>query len=119
MNDSTSETKSSGHGPVAYTVAITFKDSAVAERFMAWLQDGHLQDVVDAGALDARAVILDGEPLRLEARYTFASRSAFEAYERDHAPRLREEGLTLFPLDLGLSYQRSVGEIFAAVIEAP
>ncbi|MEM1206034.1 MAG: DUF4286 family protein [Acidobacteriota bacterium] len=98
---------------IAYTVACTFTDPDVAARWLHWLESEHLADVVAAGALDAHAVRLDGEPLRCEARYTFASREAFQAYERDHAPRLREEGLTLFPLDLGLEYARSVGVIVA------
>ena len=96
---------------IAYTVSCTFTDPAIADRWMDWLENGHLADVVDAGAESAYAVRLDGEPACCEARYVFASREAFEAYERDHAPRLREEGLTLFPLDLGLEYARSLGEI--------
>ena len=96
---------------IAYTVSCAFTDAAVADRWMDWLENGHLADVVDAGAESALAVRLDGESVRCEARYVFASRQAFETYEREHAPRLREEGLTLFPLDLGLEYSRSVGEI--------
>lgn len=98
---------------IAYTVSCTFTDPDVATRWLAWLRDGHLADVVAAGAESAFAVRLDGEPVRCEARYTFASRNAFEIYEREHAPRLRAEGLELFPLDLGLEYSRSVGEILA------
>jgi len=45
-----------------------------------------------------------------EIRYEFESRKAFETYEANHAPRLREEGLAKFPLTLGLEYQRSIGE---------
>ena len=71
---------------------------------------------MDAGAESARAVRLDpdvdGETL-CEALYTFADRSAFDAYLARHAPRLREEGLERFPLSLGLSYSRTVGEIVA------
>lgn len=98
---------------IAYTVSCSFTDPAVAGRWMDWLRDGHLADVVAAGAESAYAVKLDGDPVRCEARYTFADRAAFDRYEREHAPRLREEGLSLFPLDLGLSYSRSVGEIIA------
>ncbi|MEM7582754.1 MAG: DUF4286 family protein [Acidobacteriota bacterium] len=96
---------------IAYTVACTFTDPAVAERWAAWLEDGHLEDVCAAGATRAVAVKLDGDTIRYEARYRFASRAAFEAYERDHAPRLRAEGLAKFPLELGLTYERAVGEI--------
>ena len=98
---------------IAYTVACTFTDPEVAERWADWLRDGHLADVCVAGAIDAQAVKIDGEAIRYEARYRFASRSAFEAYERDHAPQLRAEGLQKFPLELGLTYERTVGEIVA------
>ncbi|MEM1178525.1 MAG: DUF4286 family protein [Acidobacteriota bacterium] len=96
---------------IAYTVSCTFTDADVATRWLDWLKNGHLADVIKGGAESAVAVRLDGTPVRCEARYTFPSRRAFEAYERDHAPRLRQEGLSLFPLDLGLEYSRSVGEI--------
>ncbi|MEO1365936.1 MAG: DUF4286 family protein [Acidobacteriota bacterium] len=96
---------------IAYTVSCTFTDPDVARRWMDWLRNGHLADVVDAGAESAYAVHLDGRPVRCEARFTFASRADYDAYQRDQAPRLREEGLSLFPLDLGLEYSRSVGEV--------
>ena len=100
---------------IAYTVACTFTDPEVAEAWVAWLRDGHLADVCAGGAIDARAVKMDGPQIRYEARYRFASRQAFDAYERDHAPRLREEGLAKFPLELGLTYERTVGEILISV----
>lgn len=96
---------------IAYTVECTFTDPALADAWLEWLRDGHLADVCAAGAVSAVAQRLDGEPHRCEARYRFPSRQAFEAYERDHAPRLRAEGLERFPLELGLAYRRSVGEI--------
>lgn len=104
-------------GTFAYTVACTFTDSAVGQRWMRWLIETHMADVIAAGAESAALVALDGEPplLRAEVRYIFADRAAFMAYERDHAPRLRAEGLELFPLHLGLTYTRSTGEITAAL----
>ncbi len=96
---------------IAYTVACTFENQEVAEQWLGWLRGGHLADVCAAGATSAYAVKLDGEPVTCEARYRFRTRSAFEAYERDHAPRLRDEGLQRFPLSLGLRYARSVGEV--------
>lgn len=38
-------------------------------------------------------------------------RACFETYERDHAPRLRAEGLARFPVESGIRYSRSLGEI--------
>ena len=96
---------------IAYTVSCTFTDPSVAEEWLLWLRDGHLADVIDGGAESAYVVHIDGDPLTCEARYVFPSREAFEGYERNHAARLRAEGSELFPLDLGLEYSRSVGEI--------
>ena len=97
---------------IAYTVRCTFDDPAVMDEWIAWLRDEHVADVCAAGAVDGHLVKLDGTPQTVEVRYRFASRDAFERYERNHAPHLREEGLRLFPLERGLSYERSVGEIF-------
>jgi hypothetical protein len=99
---------------ILYTVRCEFTDPAVADAWLQWLADEHLADVCDAGALDAEAVRLDGDPVTCEVHYHFADRVAFETYERDHAPALREEGLSRFPLELGLSYRRSVGEVTSA-----
>lgn len=102
----------------AYTVACEFTDPAVAEEWLQWLREEHLADVLGAGASAAEVVRLDGSPVRIEVRYRFHSRAAFEVYERDHAPRLRAEGLRRFPLERGLTYTRSTGEIVTALPRA-
>lgn len=96
---------------VAYTVRCTFTDANVADEWVAWLRDEHVADVCRGGAESATVVRLDGDPITLEVRYRFPSRDAFDAYERDHAPALRDEGLRRFPLERGLRYERSVGTI--------
>lgn len=98
---------------IAYTVRCTFTDAAVADEWIDWLRAEHLKDVLDGGADEATVVRLDGRPTVCEVIYRFGSREVFDAYERDHAPRLRAEGLARFPLDRGLAYERSVGEIVA------
>ena len=101
---------------LAYTVACEFVDAQIAQRWVEWLREEHLRDVCAAGAVSAAVIWLDGAPAgeaRCEVRYLFSSRQSFERYERDHAPRLREEGLKRFPLNLGLSYTRSSGEVIA------
>lgn len=105
---------------IAYTVACTFDDPKVAEEWIAWLRDEHLADVLTAGALDAEIIRVDreaasGSGVRCEVRYHFASREAFAKYERDHAPRLRAEGLKRFSPERGLKYERSLGESLACV----
>ena len=66
------------------------------EAFVSWLRATHVADVCSAGARDAELVRMDvrpGEPFAVESRYRFVSRDAFEAYERDHAARLRAAGI--------------------------
>ena len=102
---------------IAYTVTATFQNSDLAEQWLRWLRDGHIAEVLAGGATHAEIVEIDGAaPARLfEVRYHFPSRHAFERYEQDHAPRLRAEGLKLFPVEKGISYRRSVGEIRLAM----
>jgi hypothetical protein len=96
---------------VAYTVAVTFQDGALAEEWLRWLREGHVADVLACGATSAEIVALDTPSHAYEVRYRFPSRAAFERYEQEHAPRLRGEGLRLFPVEKGVSYRRSVGII--------
>jgi dipeptidase E len=100
-------------GPlVSYTVEATFTDPALAESWLAWLHGGHLAQVVAAGALDAEVVEMESAAGRsFEVRFHFASREAFDHYQREHAGRLREEGLRLFPVEKGVTYQRRVGVV--------
>ena len=95
----------------AYTVHCTFENPAVVPSWIAWLEDEHLADMLDAGAACGEIVRLDGSPASCEARYLYDSREDFEAYERDHAPRLRAEGLRRFPPEAGLAYTRTIGEV--------
>jgi hypothetical protein len=94
---------------IAYTVGVTFEDPALVVGWLSWLSKGHVADVLAAGASAAEIVELDGPTRAFEVRYHFPSRQTFEAYERDHAPRLRAEGLQRFPPEKGISYRRSVG----------
>jgi hypothetical protein len=100
-----------------YTLTCTFDDARVGDEWVAWLRDEHLAEVCAAGALDAEIIRCDApagqsaSKPRYEVRYHFASRKAFETYERDHAPRLRAEGLKRFPPERGVTYQRATGEV--------
>ena len=97
-----------GQSEFAYTVRCTAATREIADAFRTWLVEGHLRDVCDAGASRAEVVELD-DGLTLESRYIFDSRAAFEAYERDHAARLRAEGLALFPA--GVAFTRTTGDL--------
>src|SRR5262245_34754256 len=96
---------------ISYTVAVTFPDADLAEAWLRWLRGGHVADVLAGGATAAEVVKLDGPAVAYEVRYRFPSREAFQRYEADHAPRLRAEGLKLFPTEEGVVYRRSVGTV--------
>src|SRR5215208_2845410 len=97
--------------PVSYVVAVTFQDRALAGAWLRWLKEGHVAEVIQGGATQAEIVAIDGGEHSFEVRYEFPSRDAFAAYERDHAPRLRAEGLAKFPVERGVIYKRSLGTI--------
>ncbi len=97
---------------ISYTVRCAFTgESEVAREWLAWLCDEHIQDVIEAGAVGAEIVQMDGAEPTYEIRYRFPSRQMFDTYLAEHAPRLRDEGLSRFPIELGLSYSRTVGEV--------
>jgi hypothetical protein len=93
-----------------YAVRSRFTNHEVRAEFIAWLSDGHLADVVNAGALDAELVELEAEgadePGDVESRYHFASRAAFEAYAAGPAVALRAEGMAKFPPERGIVMTR-------------
>lgn len=97
-----------------YTVRceFTLNDRKVIERWLGWLRDPHIADVMKGGATGAVVVQMAGEPSIYEIRYQFASREDFEKYESEFAPALKDEGRTLFPPDeLGMVYSRSHGHV--------
>ncbi|MAJ47246.1 MAG: hypothetical protein CBC35_08325 [Planctomycetes bacterium TMED75] len=94
-----------------YTVQATFEDLEVAREWIDWLVEGHCAEVRKGGASNAQVVRLEGDPITLEVRYDFPDRETFERYEADHAPRLREDGLQRFPVERGIRYRRSCGEV--------
>ena len=102
-------------GEVVYTVAVTFTEAALAEAWLRWLREGHIADVIAGGATSAEIVQMDGVAHGYEVRYRFLTREAFTCYEAEHAPRLRAEGLRLFPPEKGVTYRRSLGEVKASV----
>ena len=102
----------------AYTVIGDFDDPRVAAEWVDWLKGGHLQAVLDGGALSAEVVRLEptaATPLRVEVRYRFADLAAFQRYERDFAPALRADGLARFPASRGVRLQRALGEVLATM----
>jgi hypothetical protein len=92
-----------------YEVLATATDDRAADQWLDWMRTKHLADVIAAGAHSGRVIRLDDSSLIIAAQYEFESREAFERYVRDHAPRLRAEGIERF--GDRLSYSRRTGQI--------
>ena len=104
--------------PVArlvYTVRATFPSVSTHERFLAWLVPDHIEGVKRGGAESATVVILEpehtGELPQVETHYIFPSREAFAVYEKDHAPALRADGLIHFGPEMGVRFDRRLGDV--------
>lgn len=98
---------------IAYTVTAELPNADLRREYIAWLGSGHLDDVIDAGALSGSIVRIDdpAEPFRVETRYLFTGRHDLEVYLRDHAPALRADGLARFGPKTGVRFSRTVGEL--------
>lgn len=98
---------------IRYTVRVQFTsdDQPLVARWLGWMQNDHLQKVIDGGATRAELVAIDDRLPLFEIRYHFANRSDLDLYLADHAPRLRAEGIAAFPLELGLDIRRSTGTV--------
>lgn len=97
-------------GRIVYSVVATLPDPRMLDEYVAWLTGGHVDGVIEGGALSGEVVRLDGEGLRVESRYVFADRAAFERYEREFAPALRADGAARFG-NAGVVFERRVGEV--------
>lgn len=100
---------------IAYTVIADFPDEATRDEYVAWLEDGHVDAVIAAGAHSAMIVRMDrpspADPIRVEVRYVFSTRELFENYVNEHAAGLRAEGLKRFPPERGITFRRTTGKI--------
>lgn len=98
---------------VAYTVVAILPDEATRGEYLEWLEDGHVDAVIKAGAHSAMIVrvVEPADPLRVEARYVFANRAMLDTYLAQHAPELRAEGLRRFPPSRGVRFERSIGVV--------
>lgn len=76
--------------------------------YIAWLSDGHVQAVLDGGA-EAAWVIRLGDG-RVESRYHFADRAAYDRYDVNVAPALRADGIARFG-DRGVQFERCFGQV--------
>jgi hydroxyacylglutathione hydrolase len=99
---------------IVYEVRTRFASPELRERYLRWLHDGHLDAVIDAGALEGEARASDEGVI---SRYRFASRAAFEAYQQGPAVALRAESKALF--SEGVTMERSIEEVQLRRLRAP
>ncbi len=97
-------------GCIHYSVIAELPDVPTRDRYLRWLRQGHLQGVLDGGAISAKILLLDGPEIRIQTSYRFSDRAAFDQYEREFAPALRADGLERFGAASGVRFERSVGE---------
>ncbi len=99
---------------ICYMVIATLPSAAVADEYVSWLEDGHVDQVVKGGAHSAMIVRLDpdtaGKP-RVMTQYVFSTREVFDHYVARHAPALRAEGLKRFPPERDVRMERLIGTI--------
>lgn len=106
--------------PIAYAVTATLPNPQTASDYIAWLKDGHVDAVINAGAHSAMIIQHDPPsnqpqhqppPVTIETRYIFPTRQAFQHYEQHHAPVLRQDGLNRFGQTPGITFKRTLGQI--------
>lgn len=100
---------------IAYTVIAMLPDEPTTRDYIAWLEDGHVDAVIEHGAHSAMIVRLEpesgSEGRQVETRYVFSTRELFDRYVRDHAPALRADGLKRFGPERGVRFARTIGTI--------
>ncbi len=97
---------------LSYTVIACLPDEQMCDEYVRWLVNGHIDAVVAGGAIRAEVVrIVDPlRPFRVESRYEFPDRDAFDHYVQQTAPALRTDGIRRFPPESGVTFERRVGE---------
>ena len=94
---------------IVYEVRLTI-DPKIRNQFLTWLDD-HVGEMLSFdGFLDAHILLGDNAmPNEISVHYTLESAEFFEHYEREHALRMRAEGLKRFPE--GLEATRRIWQI--------
>ncbi len=109
---------------LAYTVIATLPNQGVADEYVSWLTDGHIDAVIGGGAHSAMIVRLDPPAtsastppsssraeVQVEVRYIFSTRDDFDRYVKLTAPGLRVEGLQRFGPERGVRFERRTGAV--------
>jgi hypothetical protein len=91
---------STGGGEVMYEVNLDL-DAAIADDYRAWLQ-AHIVEILALPGFLAATLSQPTKPaappgrVLLCVQYTLQDAGSLEAYLRDHAPRMRSEGMARF-----------------------
>jgi hypothetical protein len=97
-------------GWAAYTVIVDLPDVQTRKGYVQWLANDHLAKVIDGGAIGADVIEIDADRVaQVEIRYKFANMADLDVYLRDHAPKLRAEGLAKWGSVAGMSIRRTIG----------
>ncbi len=100
---------------ISYSVSATFPSAQVMREYIAWLEDGHVDQVIAHGAHSAVIVEIDRAgptgPFQVEVRYIFPTRELFDRYIEQFAPALRDDGLKRFPPERGIRFERRTGRV--------
>lgn len=102
-----------------YAVLATLPSPAVADEYVKWLEDGHLDQVLNGGAHSAMIVRLErsasdglsAESRQVMTQYIFSTRELFDRYVEHYAPALRADGLRRFGPERGVRMERLLGDI--------
>ena len=94
-----------------YEVRIELPDAETRDEVLGWLENDHLNEVVEAGAASGEATVLDGDGHVIVCRYVFASREAFAAYEAGPAEALRADGRARLAPERGIRASRQMGDV--------
>ncbi|HKQ50238.1 MAG TPA: DUF4286 family protein [Phycisphaerae bacterium] len=92
---------------ILYEVTTILRDEGVAQRWVRWILDEHIADVVRAGAASGRLLHIDDAPHTYVVQYEFASRDSLNTYLSSHAPRLRAEGALRFDASEAAYHRRT------------
>lgn len=98
-------------GQVRYTVYAAIQTQEVLKEFVDWLKGGHMQALIDAGALSGEIAIVESDTIKVEVHYIFPSRSVLQAYFDGPALLLREDGKTRFIDTNKVVFSRSIATI--------
>ena len=98
-------------GQVRYVVSAVIQSQEVLTEFVDWLKGGHMQALLDAGALSAEIDIVEGDCIKVDIHYIFPDRATLQAYFDGPALLLREDGKRRFIDTNKIIFSRSIATI--------